>query len=140
MPAPGSQANKVSTGIALLRAIAAIGAGVGLPLGRVLVDGPGYHSIFWLAAVIGVLAAITTHLFVPESPVRTPSASTSPARRSLPAPDRAADRNLARCGLGLGLGRDARAHRRRAPRTRRCSVYTGAARPSRWSHLDGHCV
>jgi MFS family permease len=38
----------------------------------VLVDGPGYHWIFWLGAIMGVLATITTHLFVPESPVRTP--------------------------------------------------------------------
>src|SRR5689334_9237337 len=63
---------KVPTGIAMLGAIAAIGSGVGLPLGGVLADGPGFHWIFWLAAVMGVLAAITTHLFVPESPVRTP--------------------------------------------------------------------
>jgi EmrB/QacA subfamily drug resistance transporter len=63
---------KVPTGIALLGAIAAIGSGIGLPLGGVLVDGPGYHWIFWVAAVMGVLAALTTHFFVPESPVRTP--------------------------------------------------------------------
>ena len=56
----------------MLGAIAAIGAGVGLPLGGVLVDGPGYHWIFWLAAVMGVLATIITVLFVPESPIRTP--------------------------------------------------------------------
>src|SRR6188768_2977435 len=54
---------KVPTGIALLGAIAAVGAGIGLPLGGVLVDGPGYHWIFWLAAVMGVLATITTVLF-----------------------------------------------------------------------------
>ena len=65
-------AERVPTGIALLGAIAAIGSGIGLPLGGVLVDGPGYHWIFWLGAIMGVLATITTHLFVPESPVRTP--------------------------------------------------------------------
>jgi EmrB/QacA subfamily drug resistance transporter len=63
---------KVPTGIALLGAIAAIGAGIGLPLGGVLVDGPGYHWLFWLAAIMGALATLTTRLFVPESPVRTP--------------------------------------------------------------------
>jgi EmrB/QacA subfamily drug resistance transporter len=63
---------KVPTGIAMLGAIAAIGSGIGLPLGGVLVDGPGWHWIFWLAAVMGVAATITTHFFVPESPVRTP--------------------------------------------------------------------
>src|SRR5881227_308108 len=64
--------NRVPTGIALLGAIAAIGSSIGLPLGGVLVDGPGYHWIFWVAATMGVLAALTTHRFVPESPVRTP--------------------------------------------------------------------
>jgi MFS family permease len=34
---------RVPTGIALLGAIAAVGSGIGLPLGGVLVDGPGYH-------------------------------------------------------------------------------------------------
>jgi EmrB/QacA subfamily drug resistance transporter len=63
---------KVPTGIAMLGAIAAIGSGIGLPLGGVLVDGPGYHWIFWIAAVMGLLAMTTTHLFVPESPIRTP--------------------------------------------------------------------
>ncbi|MDA0173913.1 MFS transporter [Solirubrobacter taibaiensis] len=65
-------ANKVPTGIALLGAISAIGSGVGLPLGGVLTDGPGYHWIFWVAAIMGVLATITTIKFVPESPIRTP--------------------------------------------------------------------
>lgn len=65
-------AHKVPTGIALLGAIAAVGSGVGLPLGGVLVDGPGYHWIFWVSAAMGVIATITTIKFVPESPVRTP--------------------------------------------------------------------
>jgi len=64
-------ASKVPTGIALLGAIAAIGSSIGLPLGGVLTDGPGYHSIFVVAAVMGALATATTVLFVPESPVRT---------------------------------------------------------------------
>ncbi|MDA0184792.1 MFS transporter [Solirubrobacter phytolaccae] len=65
-------ANRVPTAIALLGAISAIGSGIGLPLGGVLVDGPGYHWIFIVAAIMGVLATITTVKFVPESPIRTP--------------------------------------------------------------------
>jgi MFS family permease len=64
--------SKVPTGMALLGAIAAIGASIGLPLGGVLTDGPGYHFIFVLAAIMGVLATATTVLFVPKSPIRTP--------------------------------------------------------------------
>jgi MFS family permease len=63
---------KVPTGIALLGAIAAIGSSVGLPLGGILADGPGYHAIFVVAAIMGVLATATTVLLVPESPIRTP--------------------------------------------------------------------
>jgi MFS family permease len=63
---------KVPTGIALLGAIAAIGSSIGLPLGGVLTDGPGYHWIFVVAAIMGVLATATTVLLVPESPIRTP--------------------------------------------------------------------
>ena len=65
-------AHKVPTGIALLGAISAIGSGVGLPLGGVLTDGPGYHWIFIVAAIMGALATFTTIKFVPESPIRTP--------------------------------------------------------------------
>lgn len=65
-------AERVPTGIAMLGAIAAIGSSIGLPLGGILVDGPGYHWIFWVAAIMGAGATLTTHLFVPESPVRTP--------------------------------------------------------------------
>lgn len=64
--------NKLPTGMALLGAIAAIGSSIGLPLGGVLTDGPGYHFIFVLAAIMGVLATATTLLLVPKSPIRTP--------------------------------------------------------------------
>jgi MFS family permease len=64
--------DKVPTGIALLGAIAAIGSSIGLPLGGVLTDGPGYHSIFVVAAIMGVIATATTVLFVPASPIRPP--------------------------------------------------------------------
>src|SRR4051795_11702958 len=63
---------RVPTGMALLGAIAAVGSAIGLPLGGVLADGPGFHWIFLLAAVMGALATLTTYLFVPESPVRNP--------------------------------------------------------------------
>jgi EmrB/QacA subfamily drug resistance transporter len=63
---------KVPTGIALLGAIAAIGSSIGLPLGGLLADGGGYHWIFALAAIMGVLATATTVVLVPASPIRTP--------------------------------------------------------------------
>jgi MFS family permease len=77
-------AERVPTGIAMVGAIAAIGSGIGLPLGGVLADGPGYHWIFWVGVAMGAVAAVTTHLFVPESPVRTRGASTFPGPASWP--------------------------------------------------------
>ena len=60
-----------------LMKIAAIGSSIGLPLGGVLVDQANYHWIFWVAATMGLLATLTTHLFVPASPVRTQTSATA---------------------------------------------------------------
>jgi MFS family permease len=38
----------------------------------VLVDGPGYHWIFWLGAAMAAAAAVLTQLLIPESPNRSP--------------------------------------------------------------------
>src|SRR3954462_14256241 len=64
---------KVSRGIGLLSAIAGIGGGAGLILGGLLVDYASYSWIFWLGALMASVAAIATWLYVPESPVKTPS-------------------------------------------------------------------
>ena len=64
---------QVARGVGLLSAIAGIGGGIGLILGGVLVDQVSYHAIFWLGAVMGIGAAVSTQLLVPESPVRTPA-------------------------------------------------------------------
>src|SRR3954466_12931182 len=64
--------HKTPTGIAMLGAPAGIGGAIGLPLGGLLVDQASYHWIFWISAAMGVAVTITTVLFVPESPVRTP--------------------------------------------------------------------
>ncbi len=114
----------------MLGAIAAIGSGVGLPLGGVLVDGPGYHWIFWLAAVMGVLATITTVLFVPESPIRTPGRIDVPGAGILAAGLTALLVAISRgADWGWGSPRDARPLRRRPRRARRCSACSSARTP-----------
>jgi EmrB/QacA subfamily drug resistance transporter len=65
-------AEKVPGSIGLISAIFGIGGGLGLVLGGVITDALSYHWIFWLGAIVAVLAAAAAHLFVPESPVRTP--------------------------------------------------------------------
>jgi EmrB/QacA subfamily drug resistance transporter len=63
---------RVAQSIGLMSAIAGIGGGFGLIIGGLIVDQASYHWIFWLGAIMAAVAAVSTHLFIPESPVRTP--------------------------------------------------------------------
>ncbi|MCU1692322.1 MAG: transporter [Frankiales bacterium] len=63
---------KVAGAVGLLSAIGGIGAGIGLPLGGVLVDSGGFRSIFWVSAAFGVVAAVAARLCLEESQERTP--------------------------------------------------------------------
>jgi EmrB/QacA subfamily drug resistance transporter len=64
---------KVATGIGLISATFGIGGGAGLVLSGVIVDHVAYEWIFWLALIVVIPATIATHLFVPESPVKSPA-------------------------------------------------------------------
>ena len=64
---------KVATGIGLISATFGIGGGAGLVLAGLMVDHLSYHWIFWLGLIVVVIAIVTTHLFVPESPVKSPA-------------------------------------------------------------------
>ncbi|MCU1592205.1 MAG: transporter [Frankiales bacterium] len=65
--------DRIGRAVGLMSAIAGVGGGAGLILGGVLVDHVSYHWIFWVGALMGAAAAIGAQIFVPESPVRTPS-------------------------------------------------------------------
>lgn len=64
---------KVSGGIGLMSSLMGIGGGAGVVLAGPIIGNLGFHWLFWipLAAVIG--AAVLTHLFVPESPIKAPA-------------------------------------------------------------------
>jgi EmrB/QacA subfamily drug resistance transporter len=64
---------KVATAIGLISATFGIGGGAGLVLSGVIVDHLAYEWIFWLALAVVMLAIVATHLFVPESPVKSPA-------------------------------------------------------------------
>jgi EmrB/QacA subfamily drug resistance transporter len=64
---------KVATAIGLISATFGIGGGAGLVLSGVIVDHLPYEWIFWFGLVGVAVAIVMTHLFVPESPVKTPS-------------------------------------------------------------------
>ncbi len=64
---------RVATGIGLISATFGIGGGAGLVLSGLIVDHLAYEWIFWLALVFVVIAIVATHLFVPESPIKSPA-------------------------------------------------------------------
>jgi EmrB/QacA subfamily drug resistance transporter len=64
---------KVGSGIGLISATFGVGGGAGLVLSGVIVDHFDYTWIFWLSLVVIAGAVVCTHLFVPESPVKTPA-------------------------------------------------------------------
>jgi EmrB/QacA subfamily drug resistance transporter len=64
---------RVATGIGLISATFGIGGGGGLVLSGVIVDNLSYEWLFWLGLVVVAVALVATHLFVPESPIKTPA-------------------------------------------------------------------
>jgi len=64
---------RVGTGIGLISATFGIGGGAGLVLSGVIVDHLSYEWIFWLGLVFVAAAIATVHLYVPESPFKSPA-------------------------------------------------------------------
>jgi EmrB/QacA subfamily drug resistance transporter len=63
---------RVATGIALVSAILGVGGGLGIVLAGPIVEHLSYHWLFWMPLAVVLAAAVMTHLFVPESPIKTP--------------------------------------------------------------------
>jgi EmrB/QacA subfamily drug resistance transporter len=64
---------RVPTGFGLISAVFGIGGGIGVVLAGLIVDNLSYEWIFWLGFAGALVAIVTTHLFVPESPIKTPA-------------------------------------------------------------------
>lgn len=65
--------DRVATGIGLISATFGIGGGGGLVLSGLIVDNLSYEWLFWFGLIVVVIAIVATHLFVPESPIKTPA-------------------------------------------------------------------
>jgi EmrB/QacA subfamily drug resistance transporter len=65
-------AAKVAGGVGIVAAMAAVGGGAGIVLAGPIVAHLNFHWLFWIPLIITLIAAVAAHLFVPESPVRTP--------------------------------------------------------------------
>jgi len=63
---------RVAGGIAMMSVFLGLGGGLGIVLAGPIVDGLGYHWLFWLPLAPIVLATIAAVVWVPESPVKVP--------------------------------------------------------------------
>ncbi|PWU51681.1 MFS transporter [Micromonospora globispora] len=65
-------AARVTSAVGAISAIVAAGGGLGVVLGGPIVATLDYRWLFWIPMVVVGLTALAAHLFVPESPVRSP--------------------------------------------------------------------
>jgi EmrB/QacA subfamily drug resistance transporter len=63
---------RVAGAVGIMSALAGVGGGLGLVLAGPIADSLSYHWLFWLPLVPLVVATVSIHLFVPESPIRVP--------------------------------------------------------------------
>jgi EmrB/QacA subfamily drug resistance transporter len=64
---------KTGVGIGAVSAVFGVGGGLGLALSGVLIDHLGWRWLFIVGALGVAVAVLLVHLFVPESPIKTPS-------------------------------------------------------------------
>ncbi|GCD90910.1 MFS transporter [Nocardioides sp. LS1] len=64
---------RVTTALSVIASLTAVGFGAGIVIAGPIVDGLGYHWLFWLPMIATAVAAAAALLFIPESPVRTAS-------------------------------------------------------------------
>jgi EmrB/QacA subfamily drug resistance transporter len=64
---------KVGTAVGVVSAVFGVGGGLGLVLSGVIVDNLSWRWLFVVGAAGVAVAILLVHLFVPESPIKTPS-------------------------------------------------------------------
>jgi MFS family permease len=57
--------------IALVSATLGVGGGLGLPVAALIADNLDYHALFWLSAILALLALLSVALVIPVSTLRT---------------------------------------------------------------------
>ncbi len=61
---------RVASGIGFISALLGVGGGAGIVLAGPIIEHLSYHWLFWLPLIPTAIAAVATHLFVPESPLK----------------------------------------------------------------------
>jgi MFS family permease len=65
-------AARVATAIPLIGGMTGVGAAIGQACGGLVTDHLGYHWIFWISLIAGLISIAAIALFVPESRVKSP--------------------------------------------------------------------
>ena len=65
-------ADKVAGTVGILAALLAVGGSLGIVLAGPIVNALSWRWLFWLPAIVTVIAAVGAVLFVPQSPIRSP--------------------------------------------------------------------
>jgi EmrB/QacA subfamily drug resistance transporter len=63
--------DRVASGIGFISALLGVGGGAGIVLAGPIESNLSYHWLFWLPLAPILIALVCTHLFVPESPIKT---------------------------------------------------------------------
>jgi predicted MFS family arabinose efflux permease len=65
-------ADKVAGTVGILAALLAVGGSLGIVLAGPIVNALNWRWLFWLPAIVTVIATVGAALFVPQSPIRSP--------------------------------------------------------------------
>jgi MFS family permease len=63
---------RLGTAVALMSATMGVGGAIGMPVAALLAVHADWHTLFWLAAALGVVGLVLVFLFVPEDVLRSP--------------------------------------------------------------------
>ncbi|MFD4470069.1 MFS transporter [Rhodococcus sp. NPDC058505] len=63
---------RVASAISVMSSTMGVGGAIGLPVAAWTAQSYSWHALFWAAAILGALVAISVAVLVPESAVRTP--------------------------------------------------------------------
>ncbi|MGO2110239.1 MAG: MFS transporter [Pseudoclavibacter sp.] len=63
--------NRLGTAVALMSATMGVGGSLGLPVSAFIVENFDWHYLFWVSALLGVIALVAVVFLVPESVIRT---------------------------------------------------------------------
>lgn len=62
---------KIGSSVAIMSATMGVGGAIGMPVAAVIAEKTDWHMLFWVSAVLGVVALAAVLILIPESPIKT---------------------------------------------------------------------